>query len=77
MLGIFFSIDICTLFRKSSKNVDLNICAPTWHSVSVIGHKQGFDLAVSVILLNINVKNRNSWLGKTLTCSDSQLILDN
>ena len=50
MLGIVFSIDICTLHRISSKNVDLNvdlnICAHTWHPVSVMGHKHRFDLAV-------------------------------
>ena len=28
------------------QNVDLDICAHTWHSVSVMGHKQGFNLAV-------------------------------
>ena len=38
MLGIvFFSVDICTRHRISSKNVDLYMCAPTWHSVSVMG----------------------------------------
>ena len=42
-LGIDFFIDICTRHRKSSKNVDLNICAYTWHSVPVMGHKQGFE----------------------------------
>ena len=52
MLGIVFSIDICTLHRISSKNVDLNICAHTWHSVSVMGHKQSFDLAVPVLTMN-------------------------
>ena len=46
MLGIVFSIDICTLHRMSFKNVDLNICAHTSHSVTVMGHKQSFDLAV-------------------------------
>ena len=49
MLGIFISIDICTLHRISSKNSDLNICAHTCTQVSVMGHKQGFDLAVPVI----------------------------
>ena len=34
--------------RMSSKNVDLNICARTWHSVSAMGHKQGLKLAVPV-----------------------------
>ena len=34
----------------SLKNIDLNICAHTWHSVSVMGHKQGFELAVPVFL---------------------------
>ena len=51
MLGRVFSIDICTLHRINSKNVDLNICAHTWHSMSVMGHKQGFDLAVSEVKL--------------------------
>ena len=46
MLGIVFSTDICTRHRMSSKNVDVNICAHTWHSVSVMGHKHGFKLAV-------------------------------
>ena len=46
MLGIVFSIEICTRHSMSFKNVDLNICAQTWHSVSVMGRKQGFDLAV-------------------------------
>ena len=45
ILGIvFFSID--SLHRISSKNVDLNICAYTRHSVSVMGQKYSFDLAV-------------------------------
>ena len=44
MLEIVFSSDICTVHSISSKNVDLNIC-----SVSVISHKQGFDLAVSEV----------------------------
>ena len=48
MLGIVFSIDICTRHRMSYKNVDLNFCAHTWHSVSVLGHNQGFELAVPV-----------------------------
>ena len=50
MLGIVFSIEICTRHRMSFKNVDLNICAHTWHSVSVMGHKQGFDLAVPELI---------------------------
>ena len=49
MLWIVFSFDICPLHRISFKNVDLNMCAHTWHSVSVIGHKQGFDLAVPAV----------------------------
>ena len=50
MLRIVFSIDLCILHRVSSKNVDLiNICAHTWHSVSVMGHKQDFELAVPVL----------------------------
>ena len=48
MLIIVFSIDICT--RHSSKNVDLNICAHTRHSVSVLGHKQGFEFALPVLI---------------------------
>ena len=56
MLGIVFSINVCTLHKMSSTNVDLNICAHTWHSVSVMDHKQGFDLAVPVLL-----KNTHSW----------------
>ena len=47
--NVVFPIDICTLHRISSKNVDLNMCAHTWHSVSVMGHKQGFELAVPVL----------------------------
>ena len=50
MLEIVFSINICTLHRISS-NVDLNICAHTWHSGSVLGHKQGFEHAVPEILV--------------------------
>ena len=50
MLGIFFSLDICSSHRMSSINADLNICAHTWPSVSIMGHKQGFELAVPVIL---------------------------
>ena len=46
MLEIVYSIDICTRHRMSSKHVDLNICTHTWHSVSVMGHKQGFELAL-------------------------------
>ena len=34
----WFFVDICTRHRTSSKNVDLYICAQTWHSVSVMGH---------------------------------------
>ena len=52
MLGIVFSTDIFTRHRMSSKTVDLNICAQTWHSVSVMGHKHGFTLAVPVVLSN-------------------------
>ena len=50
MLGIDFSIDICTLQRIGSKNVDLNICAHTWNLVSVMGHKQGFKLVLPVLI---------------------------
>ena len=50
MLGIFFSTDICTLHMISSKNVDLNMCALTWHSVLVMGHKQGYELAVPAVM---------------------------
>ena len=49
MLAIVFSNDIWTLYRISSKNFYLNICAHTWHLVSVVGHKQGFELAVPVL----------------------------
>ena len=49
MLGIDFSIDIYTPHRMTSKNDDLNMCAHTWHSMSVMGHKQGFELAVPSI----------------------------
>ena len=52
-LGIVCFIDICTRLRMSSKNVDLNICAHTGHSVSVMGYKQGFELAVHVLFLVI------------------------
>ena len=51
MLRIVFSIDICTHHRMSSKNIDNNICAHTWHSVSVMGHKQGFELNIPVFEL--------------------------
>ena len=50
MVGIVFSIEICTLHRITSKNIDLNICAHTWHSVLLMGHKQGFDLAAPELL---------------------------
>ena len=56
MLGIVFSIDICTLHRISSKNVDLNMCAHTWHSVSVMGYKQSFDLAVPAFIIEVGDK---------------------
>ena len=46
MSEIVFSIDTCTCHRMSSNSVNLNICAHTWHSVPVMGHDQGFDLAV-------------------------------
>ena len=45
-VGNSFSFDICILHPINSKNVDHNIGAHTWHSVSVMGHKQGFDSAV-------------------------------
>ena len=36
-------------------NVDLNICAHTWHSVSIMGHNQDFELAgPELTLYNIN-----------------------
>ena len=37
----------------SSKNVDLHICAHTWHSVSVMGNEQGFELAVPEFILYV------------------------
>ena len=49
MLEIVYSIDICTRHRMSSKHVDLNICAHTWHYMSVMGNKQGFELAVPAL----------------------------
>ena len=48
MFGIVFEIDIFTCHRISYKNVDFNICAHTWNSVSVMGYKQGFDSGVPV-----------------------------
>ena len=71
MLGIVFSIYICTLHRISSKNFDLNICVCTWHSVSVMGHKQGFDLACCTWINSWNTSLVRNWfLGCTLsTCS--------
>ena len=42
-------IDICTSHKKSCKNVDLNICAQKGHSVSVLGHKHGFEQNPTVI----------------------------
>ena len=53
MFWIVVSIDICTLYRMKSKNVDLNMCAHTWHSMSVLGHKQGFELVVPALVTNI------------------------
>ena len=51
MLEKDFLIGICTRHKKSLKNVDLNMCAQTWHSASVIMHiKQEFELAVPVIV---------------------------
>ena len=62
MLGIYFSVDICTLHMISSKNVDLNIFAQIWHSMSVMGHKQGLELAVPVLLaFRCNVKASKRW----------------
>ena len=37
----------------SFKKVDLIICAHTWHSVSVNGHKQGFEVAVPLVYVHI------------------------
>ena len=62
MLGVVFSIDICTLHRMSYKTVDLNICAHTWHSVSVMSKKQGFELAVPEIVLT----GYYNWLWKNI-----------
>ena len=51
-MWIVFSIDICACHRNVSfKNVDSNIYAHTWHLVSVMGYKQGFELAVPVITM--------------------------
>ena len=41
--------------RMSSKTVYLNICAHTWHSVSVMGHKQGFEFAVPRVFYYVSV----------------------
>ena len=46
VLAFFYLIDIFTLHKMSSKNIELNICAYTWHSVSVMGHEQGLELTV-------------------------------
>ena len=50
MLGIVFLLTFnCIRHRISSNYVDLNICAHTWHSVSVMGHKKSFELAVHAL----------------------------
>ena len=49
MLGIVFSIDICTRHRMSSNYVYHNMCAHPWHSVSVKGQKQDIELAVPAV----------------------------
>ena len=67
MLWIVFSIDICTRHRISSKNVDFNICAHTWHSVSVMGRKQGFELAVPE--LGVLVKVFQKYTKSLNTCT--------
>ena len=48
-----FFIDTCTRSKTSLKNFHLKICAQTCHSVSVLGHKQVFELAVPNYLLKI------------------------
>ena len=50
MLRIVLSTDICTR-SMSSETVYLNICAHTWHSVLVLDHKLGVELALPVIVL--------------------------
>ena len=62
MLGMVFSIDVCTRHRISSKNVDLNICAHPWYSVSIIGHERGFEFAEPVLgsLLKILIDSINT-----------------
>ena len=48
MLEIVF-IYIFTSYKTSFKSDDLNNFVHAWHSVSVLGHKQGFELAVPEI----------------------------
>ena len=57
-----YSIDILSHYKMIGhdlcgqdefQNVDLNICVQTWHPVSVLGHRQGFELAVPVAVFNI------------------------
>ena len=52
--------------RTNFNDVDLNVCAQTCHSVSVVGHKQGFELAVPelikiIITVNYLLYNNTPW----------------
>ena len=71
ILGLVFYIDICTHHRMSSQNVDLNICAHTWYSLSVMGHKQDVELAVPVMRILSN-ENENNFTH--LTWNQSTII---
>ena len=55
MLGIVFLLTFSLATSISSKLGDLNICAHTWHSVSVLGPKQGFELALPELTGWINI----------------------
>ena len=47
MVAIVFFIDICTRYRKSSKNICFNICS----HVSVMGNKHVFELIPTVLII--------------------------
>ena len=49
MLEIVSLFDICTLHKKSYKNVDHSMCAQNWHSVSGLKHNHGLELSSPVM----------------------------
>ena len=71
-MGIDFSIDIFTRHRISSKNIDQHFWAHSWHSVSVMGHKQGFELAVPEIQNFENLTNYLTFLTECLILVDCE-----